>query len=176
VGSWRASLHHALELQCAASTGVREELPHGSLVKKFAHLIIAAVVCFGALAGFLVWIGAGQTHTNLPLLLFLSGSSGAVVGNYQRLSKIAQEKEPTQDYLSGALSTIQLYIAPLIGGVFALVLWTCFASGPIKGQLFPDIQGADAKYPGNLHVTLIAMLPNSIAGAMKGGFWCFLAG
>lgn len=143
--------------------------------RKFAHLMVTALVCFGALAGVLFMIGADPSASLIPLLLFLCGASGAVVANYQRLAKLSQENEKVDDALAGALVTIQLYISPAIGGILALALWTAFFSGLIRGDFFPAFENTSDAYE-SFHELMMKAHPKTFADAMKGVFWCFIAG
>jgi hypothetical protein len=143
--------------------------------RKFLHLTVTAVVCFGAVATLLSLVAADASRSNLPVLLFLCGCVGAVVANYQRLTKLSLEKEKMSDEISNFMVTIQLYVSPLIGGVLALVLWAAFFSGLVQGDFFPRIDGTDAHY-NNFHDLMAKTGPCGFKDAMKGVFWCFLAG
>jgi hypothetical protein len=143
--------------------------------RQFAHLTVTAVVCFGALAALLAMTAKNASRSDLPLLLFLCGAGGAVVANYQRLAKLSQDARNFGGELASVMVTIQLYVSPAIGGVFALVLWAAFFSGLIQGDFFPRIDGTDAPYTGFTYL-MKDTHPAMFKDAMKGVFWCFLAG
>ena len=143
--------------------------------QKFMHLTATAIICLGGLAYELFSISADSSKSNLPLLLFLCGASGAVIANYQRLAALSLDKGRIDDRLRGSMVSIQLYISPAVGGTFALVLWAAFFSGLIKGDFFPLIDGTDQAY-NNFHDLMTNTRPHQFKDAMKGVFWSFLAG
>lgn len=143
--------------------------------KQFLHLSITALVCFGIIATQLIITGGNAKVSYLPQLLFLCGAGGAVVGNYQRLALLSQKRDKLKDALANSMVTIQLYISPIIGGVFAIILWSAFFSGLLAGDFFPHIEGTNTTYS-NFHDLMANTHPGTFADAMKGVFWSFLAG
>src|SRR5262245_46749891 len=141
----------------------------------FRHLAITASVCFGALALTLILIAADRRFNNLPLVFFLCGANGAVVANYRRLSLLVDDAEEVRKALATPPVIIQLYVSPIIGGIFALILWSAFLGGLINGALFPKITGFGSAFH-NLHDLMSQTGPETFADAMKGIFWSFLAG
>jgi hypothetical protein len=144
-------------------------------LRNYRHLAITAFLCFGSLAVLLTLIGANPRYSNLPLLLFLCGASGSVVGNYRKLSLLGSDSEAVKHALSTPSVTLQLYVSPVIGGVFALPAWAAFFSGLLKGALFPNIAGVEGVYA-NFHDLMAKTHPETFADAMKGVFWSFVAG
>jgi hypothetical protein len=144
-------------------------------LKNFRQLAITAFVCFGTLGALLTVVGRDPKYSSLPFILFLCGASGAVVGNYRKLSLLGNDGEATKQALATPAVTLQLYVSPLVGGVFAMLAWAMFFSGLLKGVLFPDIANVTCTYD-NFHNLMANTHPEHYADAMKGVFWAFVAG
>ena len=147
-------------------------------LKNFRHLAITAFICFGTLGTLLVLIASDEGYSNLPLILFLCGASGSIVGNYRKLSLLGADGEATKQALGTPAVVLQLYVSPLIGGIFAMLAWTAFFSGLLKGVLFPNIivrAGVKDLYD-NFHNLMANTYPEHYSDAMKGVFWAFVAG
>jgi len=71
--------------------------------------------------------------------------------------------------------TIQIYVSPFIGGVFATVLYGIFIGGLIQGSLFPEFSADKQAFKGFKEFAINAV-PNSNADMAKAIVWAFIAG
>lgn len=143
--------------------------------RQFAHLMAITVTVVAGIGAVLLLNAEGHKVGGLPFLLFLTGATGAVVNNYQRLSALAVGTDTVQEGLKHRIVTIQLYVSPLIGGVFALVLWAAFFSGLVSGDFFPAIDGTDLPYS-RFSDVFTNTRPHELKDAVKGVVWAFIAG
>jgi hypothetical protein len=142
--------------------------------KRFAFLALNAVAWAILLAVMLFRSGENLSGAGFPQILFVSGALGAVLANYRRLAEIPE----TQTAVDAALrqtATIQIFLSPIIGGLFALLLWMLFFSGLVQGSLFPKIQFTNNDYR-NWHDLMASTLPEKNFDAAKGLVWAFVAG
>ena len=78
------------------------------------------------------------------------------------------------DETSRWMMTLQIYVSPLVGALFAFVLYGAFASNLIEGALFPRFQ-LDARFTGLAEFARHST-PVTNADAGKAMFWAFVAG
>jgi len=71
------------------------------------------------------------------------------------------------------LMTLQIYVSPLVGALFAFVLYIAFMSEILQGSLFPQFGPQD--YKGLKHFIENAV-PTNTADVAKALFWSFVAG
>ncbi len=90
-------------------------------------IILAADYFFGSLHYFDVWC-----------LVFTAGAAGGLLSLQRRLQSLPSHGESLSDLveLSGRMT---LRFTPIIGGIFAVVLFLIFASGLASGSLFPNV-------------------------------------
>jgi hypothetical protein len=134
----------------------------------------SACILFVAVLVMSVHVQPGELF-GLPQMIGLAGAIGAIVNNYQRISRLSQQPEAVQAAAENRVVVLQLYITPLIGARFAMLLWATFFSGLVTGALFPNIGGASGTYTG-FHDLFKNATPCTNADAMKGVFWGFVAG
>ena len=70
---------------------------------------------------------------------------------------------------------IQVYVSPLVAGIFALVLYAIFLTEIITGALFPAFKGTEATYD-SVRQLLIGITPDQRLDAAKALLWAFIAG
>nr|WKF61453.1 hypothetical protein HUO10_005984 [Paraburkholderia busanensis] len=141
--------------------------------RKFLHLTAIALLWVGSLIGLLIWIGISKTSF-FPALLFLTGAVGAVLANYRRLSDLPLSGVNLETAVQ-QMATVQLWVAPLIGGTFAILLWMLFFTGILQGSLFPTVSGTYQTYNDWYHL-MTCTHPQTYADAAKGTVWAFIAG
>jgi hypothetical protein len=66
-----------------------------------------------------------------------------------------------------------IYLAPLSGMIFAMLLYAIFASGLLRGSVFPDIQ---AEHANSLFSSFLTTHPHDAKGYFLLVVWCFIAG
>ena len=73
------------------------------------------------------------------------------------------------------LAIIQVYVSPMVAGVFGFMLYSLFVSGIIQGSLFPAFNGLEGTF------TTVSSLfknvhPAKQLDAAKSLIWAFIAG
>jgi hypothetical protein len=105
----------------------------------------------------------------VSLLVVCVGIVGGFVGLQRRLKQLSPA-----DLNLLSESYIYSFLAPLIGGVLALLLYILFISGLLAGDLFPKFDPDGAPNPSSF-ASLFYIHGDAKAYA-KLIFWCFVAG
>lgn len=103
------------------------------------HLgIVVAVTAALGLAGL---VALGNTEIGLSLSLAypvaLIGSAGGTANAYRRLQRLQATEPSLRDDVPRTLAVLQVYASPVVGAVFAAVLYVLFLAGLLQGELFP---------------------------------------
>ena len=129
----------------------------------------------------IVVVGTSQyrDHIIASMLVLFAGYAGGVVSLQQRLQSakdgplLNRAFEPTSSRLS-------LYVVPLQGAVFAILLYLLFIAGLVKGSVFPVIQTnlpGDGCPNNNVVVELLnCTAPGDAVELAKLLAWSFIAG
>jgi hypothetical protein len=107
--------------------------------------------------------------------IFMAGTVGGVANNYRRLQQLPLDTTEELPPAIHRLLTVQIYLSPIVGGVFASVLYLIFMSGILQGDFFPAFQSESAPFidtPTFADVTL----PKTNRDAAKALIWAFIAG
>lgn len=112
--------------------------------------------------------------SSLAIVICMAGAVGGVANNYRRFQKLNLQDWENTDAQSRGLMTIQIYQSPIIGALFAFVLYGVFASGLLQGALFPNF--TDSEPFKNLVEFAKTVIPATNADAAKAVFWAFVAG
>ena len=115
-----------------------------------------------------------QGSASFVFFVFMSGTIGVIANNYRRLYRVplAELEQPT---VAQRLVTVQIYMSPLIGGIFAVALYVIFMSGIIQGDFFPDFQGVEEAFMDMPHFVDIT-LPKTNDDAAQALICAFIAG
>ena len=141
---------------------------------KLMHVFITTFLSLLANVGLVVLAAEGQFKPELPLIFF-AGTLGAVVNNYRRLLLIPRLPDESNELLRSNLVTLQFYLSPLIGGVFAMILYLLFLTGILQGSLFPSFQSTDKKFTDLTEFIKQTGFASNLDAA-KAIFWSFIAG
>ncbi len=116
-----------------------------------------------------------ETEGSLLLIVFLVGASGGVTSTYLRLKDIPSDFPYTK--LSGQVvrAIVQVYVSPIVAGIFAWVLYGLFVTEIIKGPLFPEFRGTAAEYD-SVRQVFTEVGPIRTLDAAKALLWAFVAG
>jgi hypothetical protein len=120
--------------------------------RQYVNLALTALVAFGGLVAALLVAKLGYFSNVFLTAIFFSGSVGAVVNNYFRLSKISANPAPVATELLQPAVSIQIWVSLFLSGILGFVAYGLFLSGLLQGELFPkfnNIEGAYASF-GNL--------------------------
>jgi hypothetical protein len=154
----------------------RQSRPPGAVARQARHLVVVTSVTAMATLVAVVTLANAPSLRGLSIgyLVFLAGASGGVAANYRRLQGLASAPA-TSDGDAGRLVTYQVYLSPVIGGVFALLLYGIFMSGTLlEGGLAPEFACAERPYV-DLD-GLAACAPTTHADVAKALVWAFAAG
>lgn len=143
------------------------------LLNPATHIAIAIglVVTAMASAAFLAKAGLIPWTT----LIFIAGTVGGVVNSFRRIQKLSMSHARKTNPMTGWLVTIQIYVSPFVGGVFAIVLYLVFMSGLVKGALFPEFQSANETFT-TFRAFAALTMPAQNADMAKAVVWAFIAG
>lgn len=144
------------------------------LMRHFA-IVLAFIVAATALT--MILMARFVDDMSLAYLVFLFGTVGGVANNYRRVAALIAASDDVEiEADTRKLVTMQVYVSPVIGGVFAVVLYGLFmAQTLIAGDLFPSFEGcAGASFDGLPSFSDCA--PESNADVAKAFVWAFAAG
>ncbi|MBI1178420.1 hypothetical protein GC207_13375 [bacterium] len=130
-------------------------------------MVVAAmtIASFLAVADLIPW----------TTLIFIAGTVGGVVNNFRRMQKLSLAGAKDSTEMSERLVTIQIYISPFVGGVFAIILYGIFMAGLVQGSLFPSFQSVDESFKTFRGFAALSM-PATNADMAKALVWAFIAG
>ena len=135
------------------------------------HLAITIVTVL-AITVVAAWWAVTYTYGSLTLMVFMFGTVGGIANNYRRLVRMPISAESSQH---GHLVTLQIYVSPLVGGVFAGVLYGLFMSGLVQGSMFPQFSQIETMYDTySLFAAGVEPLHNQDAAKVL--VWSFVAG
>ena len=135
------------------------------------HLLITTVLVVGSLVGYMGWANA-QPNSSLVVLVFLAGTLGGLFNNFRRF-KLLRSNDPT--LLSSKYVAHQVYLSPIIAGVFGVILYLTFLTGIIQGDFFPSFSNLEEGYQ-SVFEMFNNTAPTQNKDAAKAVFWAFLAG
>lgn len=132
-----------------------------------ALALLVALVIPGALY---VYAHPDSMLVTTPLACFSVGIIGGFVGLQRRLKKMSED-----DLTLLANSWVYVCLAPLVGGILAVLTYVLFVSGLLAGDLFPKFV-ADADAMKHSGLAVIFAIHGGAADYGKMLFWCFVAG
>ncbi len=115
-----------------------------------------------------------QRSVPLVVLFCLAGTVGGIANNFRRLQRLSTHNWQELDSTTRWLMTIQIYVSPVIGALFAFVLNLAFMAELVQSAMFPDYETAD-KYK-NFVQFAESTLPLQNVDVAKAIFWSFVAG
>ena len=117
-----------------------------------------------------------EVYTNIMMMVFFSGSIGAVVNNYYRLSRLSKSNKINQQKLQNPAAILQMYVSLLLSGILGFVSYGLFMSGLLQGELFPKFSKKIGEDYFDFYTFLISVEPATNADAAKVIVWAFVAG
>ena len=149
-----------------------------NLLKEFAEYYrhMAVTVLIIVVVTITILVRASRVDIGIHWFVFVAGTVGGVANNYRRLQRAGDAIKEVEGSLTSRLLTIQLYVSPLIGGIFAVILYGLFLGGILQGGLFPDFTQLEKQpYEGVSHF-IKAATPTMVMDAAKLLVWSFVAG
>jgi len=142
-----------------------------------AIVVIVVVLLTGTMGILFANLEPLQDFGSFVFFVFMVGTVGGIANNYRRLQRLplVAEEATEEARIAQRLVTIQIYLSPLIGGVFAVVLYVIFMAGMLGGDFFPAFQCAEDVFIDAPHFA-DCTLPQSNSDAAKALVWGFIAG
>jgi hypothetical protein len=141
---------------------------------------IAMVVAYTvALALCLAWCHYHNTNFLAMLACVLyCGIIGGFVSSQRRMQSIPSEGDPLIDVFGFDNAGYYLWLSPLLGAIFAVVLTLMFIAGVLKGSAFPDFSQSFSGHHDGLPFFYFTWntLPKNSDEYAKLFVWAFLAG
>jgi hypothetical protein len=149
-----------------------------ALRRQAIHIAITvALIVFGMTAATLVATQANNPPPfSLELIVFLAGAVGGVANNYRRVLRIPLEVIANENPVSKQLITFQIYISPVVGGIFAIVLYLLFMSNILQGTLFPAFSPGMQEGYASFKLFAHGANPATNQDAALAIAWAFIAG
>ena len=141
-------------------------------VKTIRFHSMLAVVFY---VGIFLYVLYAVKHNNIDflLLLFFSGALGGVISTYIRVKSLPlMDKE---EAVTRMLAVLQIYITPIIAGIFGFLLYLLFASGLLTGALFPEFSGLENPFETAQSMIEQTKVKTNLDG-IKALVWSFIAG
>ena len=138
---------------------------------------IQTVVVLASVGFIFWWHNWPDTYPPFPVAVgvFITGMIGGFVSTQRRLQNSKPSgAEPIEELVQLNQGKIGVVTAPLLGGIFAVVLYVIFAGQFLKGDVFPMIPGkVDIKRLEDFWTTAG---PADVLNGAKLLIWSFLAG
>ena len=139
------------------------------------QILILGVLLILMSAAWFYWSVNYSSEGSLTVVICLGGAVGGVANNFRRLQKLPLHDWETLDSTTRWLMTLQIYVSPLIGALFAFVLYGIFAAEMLQGSLFPTFAPDQPEYS-TLSEFANKLLPATNTDASKALVWAFIAG
>lgn len=140
---------------------------------RFHSSMVTFIFVLAMLSLLVVFLASGEV--SFVLLLFLCGALGGITNNYLRLREMPVSEKDLLDPLTNKLAILQVYVSPIIAGVFGFILYSLFLAGIVQGSLFPDFSGNDLKFDGVAGL-FTNVAPTNNLDAARALLWAFVAG
>lgn len=111
---------------------------------------------------------------DFAVLICLAGAVGGIANNFRRLQHLAVQNWKDLDLTARKLMTLQIYLSPIVGALFAFVLNLAFMANLAQGSMFPEYHGSDPYFDFQIFADKIAPVQN--VDVAKAFFWAFVAG
>ena len=151
-------------------------MPNQAFLSLWRHLAFSCLISIAFLFCFLLLANQGLWDPGLLPVVFLAGMIGGVVNNYRRLYVMPIAATNNLDSGATKLMIAQLYISPIVGGIFGLVLYILFMTHILQGPFFPSFSPQDGKEYVRFREFLSDVDPSQNIDAAKALFWSFVAG
>ena len=132
--------------------------------------VLAVLVVLFAIGAFFAYSPSGANLVTAPMACFAVGIIGGFVGLQRRLKKMTDD-----DLTLLANSWVYVCLAPLVGGILAVLVYVLFISGLLTGDLFPKFV-PDENAEATKGLAAIFQIHGDAPAYAKMLFWCFLAG
>jgi hypothetical protein len=140
---------------------------------------ILMVLVYTVVAGFALFRLERHDHSFLAMVLCVVyfGIIGGFVSSQRRMQSIPTDTDPLVSIFGLDNARYYLWLSPLLGGIFAVILTLMFVAGVLQGTIFPDFH-VPSRVIGRSLFDIFAWqaLPNGTESWAKLFVWAFLAG
>ena len=147
------------------------------LSKWVAYLTLASLV-WVVLFTYLASRGVGIKITALTAVI-VTGAIGGLVSMQQRVQSASAEGDPIHNVSELMHGWFSIFLSPISGAVFAMVLYLIMTAGLLEGELFPKIVAftpENSAQPLDFRQFLLNTGPSTGADYAKLLVWSFIAG
>ena len=165
--------------EAVTSAGGAEVSVGELLHRQVRHVTIAIGLTVLAGVPVLVVIETTERLNGLSLLYLVAlvGTVGGNANNVRHLQRLSEQPDDGELEVDPILATAQIYLSPIIGGVFAVLLYGIFMSGLIKGDFFPFFECGATVFEGDERLNTFAdCSPHRHSDVAKAFVWSFVAG
>lgn len=99
--------------------------------------VLLILICFWERLVNSVWLASTQINLPLLALIVVPGILGGLVSTLRRIQIARLGSNADADLSELEEGKLGIYLSPLLGGIFALLLFFIFTSGLMEGDLFP---------------------------------------
>jgi hypothetical protein len=154
-----------------ALTPIRERMRNG-LIRFIGNCVFWSAIALLILA---YWAAQyDQTLVATLLILMLAGSLGGFMSLLQRIQSTPSGGDPLISILEVQNGAFSLYLAPVSGAIFAVLLYLIFLGKLVSGVIFPENLTHFHLWWGQVH--LAAVPPPTPEDYAKLVVWSFIAG
>jgi hypothetical protein len=140
---------------------------------------ILMVLVYTVIGGFALIRLQRHDHSFLAMVLCVVyfGIIGGFVSSQRRMQSIPTDTDPLVSIFGLDNARYYLWLSPLLGGIFAVILTLMFVAGVLQGTIFPDFH-VPSRIVGRSLFSIFAYqaLPNGTESWAKLFVWAFLAG
>lgn len=152
--------------------GLRMNSPIGQALQIFILSVVLLATLVGL--GLAAFVLDKLDMIPISILVVLAGAVGGVANNFRRMQKLPLHEWGELDSTTRWLMTLQIYASPVIGGLFAYVLYFAFEAELLQGSLFPKFTMSDSFSSIKSYAEQVR--PATNGDASKAFFWSFVAG
>ncbi|MEZ5299174.1 MAG: hypothetical protein R3F11_00650 [Verrucomicrobiales bacterium] len=143
------------------------------MLARFArHVFLVTAISVGLMIAVGFIVSNVDAYESFFALVFIAGTAGGIANNFRHTRKVEGTAEP--DESEARLVIYQIYLSPLVGGVFGVACYGIFAAGLLQGDAFPAFDGS-SEFKGAASFA-DAMVPVTNADGAKALLWAFIAG
>ncbi len=154
-----------------------QEIEIGSILDRLTrHVGLLVVVSVLVAIPFLVILEATTWLDEIPVFypVLALGTVGGLANNIQRLQRLRLQPQDELVEVDPDLAVAQIYLSPIIGGLFAALLYGVFMSSFLQGDFFPEFECGEATFSSYKEFSLCD--PTTNGDAAKAMVWGFVAG
>lgn len=115
---------------------LREQMRTGVVRTIAKWLLIVLVAALPVMAFF---ASKGHSLISAILLVALAGAAGGFISLQQRIQRIPTDGDPLLSIFELQNGLASIYLAPISGAVFAVLLFLVFTARLVEGAIFPEI-------------------------------------